>query len=149
MTTALYACLYVREFPAQAMLRLRPQLRESPVVVLEGTPPRQWICSCNTRAHALSIEAGLTRAELEVFPSVALLPRSLTEEASARAALLQCAGQFSPRVECLTGCPISTRCWQMWERMSDTHFCGALDIAGTEKLIGSPEKHAKKLLQSV
>jgi protein ImuB len=151
MTTSLYACLYVREFPAQSMLRLRPQLRESPVVILEGTPPRQWVCSCNARAHALGIEAGLTRAELEVFPSAALLPRSLAEEASARAALLQCAGQFSPRVECLTpvGCPISARCWQMWEQMSGTHFCCALDIAGTEKLIGPPEKLTKKLLQSV
>jgi protein ImuB len=147
--TALYACLYVREFPAQAMLRLRPQLRESPVAVLEGTAPRQWVCSCNARAAALGIEAGLTRAELEVFPSVALLPRSLAEEASARAALLQCAGQFSPRVECRTGCPISARCWQMWEQMSDTHFRAILDIAGTEKLLGPPEKLAQKLLHSV
>jgi protein ImuB len=142
MTTSLYTCLYVREFPAQAMLRLRPQLRESPVVILEGTPPRQWVCSCNVRAHALGIEADLTRAELEVFPSVALLPRSLTEEASARAALLQCAGQFSPRVECLT--PNRTS-----GEMSDTHFCCVIDIAGTEKLIGPSEKLAKKLLHNV
>jgi protein ImuB len=163
--TALYACLYVREFPAQAMLRLRPQLRESPVVILEGTPPRQWICSSNARAAVLGIETGLTRAELEVFPSVVLLPRSRAEEASARAALLQCAGQFSPRVECRTGCPItcpeqalnkvrrasngSARCWQMWEQMSDTQFCAILDIAGTEKLLGPPEKLTQKLLHSV
>ena len=155
--TALYACLYVREFPAQAMLRLRPQLRESPVAVLEGTAPREWVCSSNPRAHALGIEAGLTRAELEVFPSVALLPRSPAEEASARAALLQCASQFSPRVECLTPNPSPTE-------MSDTHFCAVhrgpqharcwhdgviLDIAGTEKLLGPPEKLTQKLLHSV
>ena len=148
--TTLYACLYVREFPAQAMLRLRPQLHESPVAVLEGTAPRQWVCSCNARAHALGIEAGLTRAELEVFPSVALLPRSLTEESSARAALLQCAGQFSPRVECRTpaGCPTSLLSGT-WEQTSDTHFSCILDIAGTEKLLGPPEKLAQKLLHSV
>ena len=34
----------------------------------------------------------------------------------------------------------------MWEQMSDTHFCAILDIAGTEKLLGPPEKLAKKLL---
>jgi protein ImuB len=145
--TALYACLYVREFPAQAMLRLRPQLRESPVAVLEGTAPRQRVCSSNTRANALGVETGLTRAELEVFPSVALLPRSLAEEASARAALLQCAGQFSPRVECQSVECLTPTCTP--EQMSDTHFCCILDIAGTEKLIGPPEKLAKKLLQSV
>ncbi len=147
MTIPLYACLYVREFPAQAMLRLRPQLRESPVAVLEGTAPRQRVCSSNTRANALGVETGLTRAELEVFPSVALLPRSLAEEASARAALLQCAGQFSPRVECQSVECLTPTCTP--EQMSDTHFCCILDIAGTEKLIGPPEKLAKKLLQSV
>jgi protein ImuB len=147
----LYACLYVREFPAQAMLRLRPQLKDSPVVILHGDPPRQWVCSLNSRAHALGIEAGTTRAELDVFPGVTHLPRSLAEESSARTALLQCAGQFSPRVECLApaGCPTSARCWQMWEQMSDTHFCAILDIAGTEKLLGPPEKLVKKLLHAV
>ncbi len=134
------------------MLRLRPQLRESPVAVLVGTAPRQWVCSLNARAAALGIEAGLTRAELEVFPSVALLPRSLAEEASARAALLQCAGQFSPRVECLTHCHPERSAAESRDLLfltSDTHFCAILDIAGTEKLLGPPEKLAKKLLHSV
>jgi protein ImuB len=138
----LYACLYAREFPAQAMLRLRPQLRESPVVILEGTPPRQWVCSLNTRAEALGIEAGTTRAELEVFPTVTHLPRSLAEESSARAAILQAAGQFSPRVELMT--PDRSP-----DAGSDTHFCAVLDIAGTEKLFGPPEKLAKNLLHNV
>ncbi|HEX3985722.1 MAG TPA: DNA polymerase Y family protein [Acidobacteriaceae bacterium] len=130
----LYACVYVREFPAQAMVRLRPELRERPVAVLEGEAPRQWVCSKNTRAHALGVEAGMTRAEMEVFPTVALLPRARSEEASARAALLQAAGRSSPRVE---------------DRSEEGCFCGVLDIAGTEKLFGPPETLAKRLLQSV
>jgi protein ImuB len=138
LPATLYACLYVREFPAQAMLRLRPQLKQSPAVVLDGTPPRQWVCSLNARAHTLGIEAGTTRAELEVFPSVAILPRSLAEESSARAALLECADQFSPRVELMPP-----------DESNDTHFCAILDIAGTEKLIGPPEKLSKKLLHAV
>ena len=32
----IYACLYAKEFPAQALLRLRPELREQPVVVLRS-----------------------------------------------------------------------------------------------------------------
>jgi protein ImuB len=131
---ALYACLYAREFPAQAMLRLRPTLRSGPVAVLQGEPPRQFVCSRNARAAALGVTANMTRAELDVFPTVTRLSRSLAEEASARPALLQCAGQFSPRVE---------------DQSEETCFCAILDIAGTEKLFGSPEKLSKKLLASV
>lgn len=130
----LYACLYAWEFPAQAMLRLRPQLRPSPVAILEGDAPQQWVCSRNTRAHALGVTAGMTRAELDVFPLVALLPRSPAEESSARAALLQCAGQFTPRVE---------------DRSENNCFCCILDIAGTEKLFGPAEKLGKHLLHNV
>ncbi len=130
----LYACLYVREFPAQAMVRLRPELREKPVAILEGEAPRQWVCSKSIRAHALGVEAGMTRAEMEVFPAVALLPRTRAEEANACAALLQAAGRFSPRVE---------------DRSEEGCFCGVLDIAGTEKLFGPPETLAKRLLQSI
>jgi protein ImuB len=116
------------------MVRLRPELRERPVAILEGEAPRQWVCSKNARAHVLGVEAGMTRAEMEVFPTVALLPRARAEEAGARAALLQAAGRFSPRVE---------------DRSEEGCFCGVLDIAGTEKLFGSPEMLAKKLLQSI
>ena len=130
----LYACLFAREFPAQAMLRLRPALRQNPVAILQGEQPRQFVCSRNARASALCVTAGMTRAELDVFPTVAILARSLAEESSARAALLQAAGKFSPRVE---------------DRSEDGCFCCILDIAGTEKLFGPSEKLGKKLLHSV
>ena len=150
MTLPLYACLYVREFPAQAMLRLRPQLKNTPVVILEGTPPRQTVCSRNTRSTILGIDTGLTRAELDVFPGVIHLPRSLSEELSACTALLQCAARFSPRVECLTqNCELC----QMSDKenaASDTYsFAAILDIAGTEKLLGPPPVLAKKLLAAL
>ena len=156
--TALYACLYVREFPVQAMLRFRPHLKNTPVVILEGTPPRQTVCSCNVRAAALGIDTGLTRAELDVFPGVTHLPRSLTEESSACAALLQCAGRFSPRVECRTKgfAPerLPDKSGSASGSVSDTapdtySFCCILDIAGTEKLLGSPSQLAQNLLTAV
>ncbi len=135
------------------MLRLRPQFKGEPVVVLDGTPPRQWVCSLNTRARALGIDAGLTRAELDVFPGVKLLPRSHAEEDSARAALLQCAGQFSPRVEDRSANSPGAECLTPSDAPSDAaldaQFCCILDIAGTEKLFGAPEKLTQKLLHSV
>ena len=40
----LYACLFVREFPAQALLRLRPELHKQPCAVMEGKPPLETVC---------------------------------------------------------------------------------------------------------
>jgi protein ImuB len=130
----LYACVYAKEFPAQAMLRLRPELRERAVVVLEGEPPLQTVCSVNGRARRIGIERGMTRVEVETFDSVAVLARSVAEEGAARAALLEGAGGFSPRVE---------------ERSGSGEFLCVVDIAGTEKLFGAPEVLAQSLLQRV
>src|SRR6202522_2264022 len=88
----LYACLYAKEFPAQAVLRLRPELRELPVVVIEGEPPLQTVCSFNGKARYLGIVRGMTRVELDTFSSLIVLTRSHTEEASTHAVMLECAG---------------------------------------------------------
>ena len=40
MSAAMVACLYAREFPAQALLRLRPELQRKAVAVMDGEPPR-------------------------------------------------------------------------------------------------------------
>ncbi|MFZ0663815.1 MAG: DNA polymerase Y family protein [Acidobacteriaceae bacterium] len=127
----LYACLYAREFPAQALLRLRPELRDQPCAVMEGEPPLQQVCSLNRRARMLGVALNMTKVEVETFPAVALLARSPQEEAATSAVLLECAGAFSPRVE---------NCRE------DGAFLCVLDIAGTEKLFGPPEALAKSLL---
>lgn len=127
----LYACLYACEFPAQALLRLRPELRDQPCAVMEGEPPLQQVCSLNRSARAIGVALNMTKVEVETFPAVALLARSFQEEAASSAALLECAGAFSPRVEdCSEG----------------GAFLCVLDIAGTEKLFGPPEALAKNLL---
>jgi len=90
----LYACLYAKEFPAQALLRLRPDLRDKPFVVMEGEPPLQQVCSLNGKASRLGVAREMTEVEVDAFSSVELLSRSLKEEAAAKAALLECAGGF-------------------------------------------------------
>ena len=130
----LYACLYAREFPAQSLLRLRPERRATPVAVLEGEPPLQTVCSLNAKARALGVAHGMTRAEMDAFPALTTLPRARTEEAATRAVLLDCAGTFSPRIEDLSG---------------DTAFLCVIDIAGTGKLLGPPRQLARTLLARV
>ena len=130
----LYACLYAKEFPAQAVLRLRPELRGQPVVVVEGEPPLQTVCSFNAKARYLGIVRGMTRVELDTFSSLIVLPRSHSEEVSTRAVLLESAGAFSPRVE---------------DRSDGCSFLCVIDIAGTEKLLGPPEVLARELLRRV
>jgi protein ImuB len=134
MSATLYACLFAREFPAQALLRLRPELQEKAFAVIEGEPPLQTVCSLNSKARRLGITRGMTKVELDVFSSVVVLPRSLKEENATKAALLECAGAFSPRIE----------------GRSDHHsFVCVIDIVGIERLLGPPSVLTQNLLQHV
>lgn len=127
----IYACLYVREFPAQALLRLRPDLRNKPCIVMEGEPPLQEVCSLTRKARQLGVTCGMTQVEVDTFSDVIVLRRSAKEEAAARQVLLECAGCFSPRVE---------------EDSQDLTFLCVIDITGTTGLFGPPENLARNLL---
>ncbi len=129
-----YTAVYATEFPAQALLRLRPELRERPCVVMEGEPPLQQVCSLNRRARALGVAHGMTQVEVDTFSGVTVLRRSHSEESTAKAALLECAGGFSPRVE---------------DRSQNGAFLAVIDIAGTKTLFGPPESLAQNLLSRI
>ena len=124
MLTEIYACLYAKEFPAQALLRLRPELRNKPCVVMEGEPPLQEVCSLTRKARSLGMARGMTQVEVDTFSEATVLERSLKEEATAREVLLECAGCYSPRTE---------------DSSDDHSFLCVLDIAGTTGLFGPPE----------
>lgn len=133
-STELYACLYAKEFPAQALLRMRPELHSKPCVVLAGEAPLQRLCSLNTKARLLGMTRGMSPVEIETFPASVVFARSLKAESLTRSVLLECAGAFSPRVE---------------DRSEDTNFLCGIDIAGTRNLFGPPEMLARSLLQRV
>jgi protein ImuB len=130
----LYACVHATEFPAQALLRLRAELREQSCVVMEGEPPVQQVCSLTKKARRLGVVQGMTQVEVDTFSGVTVLHRSRSEETTAKAALLECAGGFSPRVE---------------DRSEDRSFLCVIDIAGTKGLFGPPETLARSLLARV
>ncbi len=130
----LYACIYVRELPAQALLRLRPELHDKPCVVFEGEPPTETVCALNTRARLLGLRRGMTKVEVETFENVTVLQRSLKTEAAVRTILLECAGAFSPRIE---------------DRSINGLFVCVVDVAGTEGLFGPSLMLAKQIRQRI
>jgi protein ImuB len=127
----LYACLYAPEFPAQALLRFRPELHDRACAVMHGEPPAQEVCALNRKAREIGMMRGMTQVEVDTFDGISVLQRAVSEELSAKAILLECAAGFSPRVE---------------DRSEDQVFLCVIDIAGTKGLFGSPETLARNLL---
>ncbi|MGH9606383.1 MAG: DNA polymerase Y family protein [Terracidiphilus sp.] len=142
MSKSLYACAHAAEFPVQALLRLRPELRAEPVAVLEGRAPLEAVCSLNRPARLKGAAPGMTRLEAEHISGLRLMARSAESEAAARAALLECAAHFSPRIEDVS--PDASPAANM-----GTACACVLDIAGTERLFGPPETLARWLHASL
>lgn len=131
MSAPLYLCIHVPEFPAQARLRHRPEKRGHAVVILNGVPPLQTVCSATRRAVHDGVTHGMTRTEVDSFANLVILSRSLPEEQSARCALLEMAANFTPRA-------------QVVEQAGVTHTL-LLDVTGTNSLFG----HAQQLIMRV
>ena len=130
MSKELYACICAEEFPAQALLRLRTDLAIEAVAILEGMPPLETVCSLNRAARIKGAEPGMTKLECETIAGLHRLARSEEMEAATRAVLLECAAQFSPRIEAVQA----------------GMDCGCvLDITGTERLFGAPAVLAGRL----
>ena len=128
--STLFACVHAAEFPAQALVRLRPELPSEPVVVMEGRPPHEFVCAMNAHAVRRGATLGMTRLDVEAIAGLRILARSLEMEASARMVLLECAAKYSPRIE---------------EVSEGTACAFVLDIAGTERLFGPPQLLAERL----
>ena len=122
-----FACIFVPDFPVEALLRAEPDLRVQALAVLEGKAPLQTIFALNEKAHRAGVSTGMTKLQVEACSDLVLRPRSLLQEAAAHAALLDCAQSFSPRVED-AGC--------------DTVL---LDLAGMEPLFGPLPKIARDM----
>jgi len=134
MSAELYAAIHVAEFPAQSLLRLRADLEGLPVAVLQGRAPLEQVCAMNRTARQKGAALGMSRMEAEAVAGLQLLPRSSEVEAAARAVMLECATNFSPRIE------------EESHHSSLATACACvLDIAGTERLFGPPETVAARL----
>jgi protein ImuB len=134
MSRELYACIHTAEFPAQALLRLRPDWKAQPVAVLDGPAHDQSVCACNRLAAQRGVAHGLSRLEAESIAGVRLLMRSIAIEQAARAVLLEAAAQFSPRIE----------------EVSAANVCSfVLDVAGCELLFGTAAQMAARMREAM
>src|SRR5208283_4560090 len=100
----MFACIYIPDFPVQASLlpepaETRTALTHSPIAILDGPANLPRIFATNLAARRAGIQIGMTKLQAGLCAGVVLRNRSLAEEESAQSTLLDCASQFSPRVE--------------------------------------------------
>lgn len=133
-TAELWGCVVVAQMAAQAGVRLRSGLAESPVVVMEGVRPLERVCGVNGRARQMGLTEGMTRVEVETFDGVTVLPRSVAEERVAQGVLLEVMGGFTPRAE---------------PRVSGPDWECCVDLAGTERLLGDERTLGGKIVEAM
>ncbi len=93
------ACLFVPDFPLQALRRTRPELAEAPLAIVAGPSPRDVVVAVAGEAAGLGVQVGMTAAQArQCAPQamVRMVPAATT--ASAGEALRDVATAFSPRV---------------------------------------------------
>ena len=138
MPVLLYLCLHLRDFSAQTLARLRPELRQHPVAILHGDPPLETVFALNQRARRLGLEFGMGRVQAESFEGVSLSSRIKQQEDSAFAALMNCAGRFSPKIEVLAA-----------PQENSSGATLLLDVSASDRLFGAPEQIAGALRKDV
>jgi protein ImuB len=128
----MFACFYIPDFAVQAAwlpeaAETRVALRTSSLAILDGPASLPRVFATNLAARRAGIQPGMTKLQVETYGGVLLRKRSLADEESAQTALVNFAGRFSPRVE--STCP----------------GAAILDLAGTEKLLGSWQNAAPNM----
>lgn len=140
----MFACIYIPDFPVEAIVRGEQLLRERAVAILEGKPLLTRVVAVNEKARLLGMETGMTKLQAAIFSqanvsqagttnrdTAILRQRSSAQENAAHAALLDVAHAFSPRVE---------------DAASDTLL---LDLSGMKRLYGAPAKMGSDLKSRV
>jgi protein ImuB len=138
MSVPVYLCLHLRDFAAQTLVRLEPELRKRPVAILDGDPPLETVFALNQRARILGLESGMSRLQAESFDGVSVSARIKQREDSAFLIFMKSAERFSPRIEVMAS---------PTESISGAALI--LDASGSERLFGTPAQIAAALRREV
>jgi protein ImuB len=135
----LFACVFIPAFELQAILRAElpatgRKQRNIPIVLLDrakaNVESEAKVFAVNDAARMRSIEVGMTKMQAEQAGAIVKV-RSVAEEGTAQAALLDCVSQFSPRIEVAAAGAI------------------LLDVEGMERLFGQPPELATALAKAI
>jgi hypothetical protein len=129
-----FACLFVPCFAVQASFRCEPEQKRlawsnRPIAVFDGPDSLPRVSACNEQAQIAGIDAGVTKVQAAQCPGIILRKRDPKQEQAAQEALLDCCSAFSPRVE------------------STAQGIVTLDIDGTERIFGPPQKLLRLLAE--
>jgi len=127
----MFACLFAPDFSVQAACRMEPytrrNLRQSSIAVLDGPANLLRVVAASKAARTAGVQIGMTKLQAETC-KVSLRKLSATNENTAQGVLLDCGRAFSPCIE------------------STCLGTVLIDLTGTEKLFGSPENAAAKII---
>src|SRR6202162_3989713 len=124
-----FACIHIRDFLVQSLVRAEPALGSCAVALISGVPPLWSVVAANSAALQAGIQLGMTKAQVAEFCGVEIRQRSEAQEKAAHAALLDVGWSISPRVE---------------DTAADTIV---LDLEGLASLFGADENIARELAQ--
>jgi len=57
----MFACIFIPDFPAQAIICFELELRVCPVAVLTGRPPLEKVMTLNEQARQFGVDVGATK----------------------------------------------------------------------------------------
>ena len=165
----MFACIYIPDFPVEAITRAEPPLRERAVAVLDGKTPVVRIIALNEKARSLGMEAGMTKLQAAVFTvkeamvssspatssgkeknkfaHIAMPAQRLMNKLQNAPAMLR---QRSPEQERFTHAAMLDVAHAFSPRVEDTASdMLLLDLEGLERLYGPPSKMARELAMRV
>src|ERR1035441_5863659 len=162
----MFACIYIPDFPVEAIVRVEPWLREQAVAVLEGKPPLVRVVALNEKARCLGMEVGMTKLQAAVFSAPAneaahssearvnskatqieLSSRRTKSQPKPGLAILR---QRSSEQENSAHAALLDVAHAFTPRVEDTaNDTLLLDLAGLERLYGAPATMARDLASRV
>jgi protein ImuB len=96
----MFAVIYIPNFALQAVLRHEPELAPRPVALIDGSEKQAVILQLTESARRFGLCEGLTAPQaMARCADIIIKSRSLVQERAASEILLQCAYNFSPRIE--------------------------------------------------
>ena len=129
----MFAVILLPNFRLQAALRFREEMHAQPVALMDEQTPKAGLLEISEAAALAGVMPGQTSPQaLARCATLTILPRSLTEEHNAQAALLEIARMLSPEIEATADgfCTVNLR----GLRVNDWQALGAGVMAGLASL---------------